>query len=69
MGITEEAGEILVAGYDANIAGNWWFITALLLIYLPLIWFVTDKIIEPRLGKWVPDLKLMLRPMPMRTRR
>jgi len=54
-GITEEAGEILVAGYDANIAGNWWFIVALMVIYLPLIWFVTDKIIEPRLGKWVAD--------------
>lgn len=52
-GITEEAGEILVAGYDANIAGNTFFIMALLVIYLPLIWFVTDKIIEPRLGKWV----------------
>ncbi len=54
-GITEEAGEILVAGYDANIAGNWYFIAALLFIYLPIIWFVTDKIIEPRLGKWVPE--------------
>ncbi len=54
-GITEEAGEILVAGYDANIAGNWWFIVALMIIYLPLIWYVTDKIIEPRLGKWVAD--------------
>ena len=54
-GITEEAGEILVAGYDANIAGNTFFIIALLVIYLPLIWFVTDKIIEPRLGKWVAD--------------
>ncbi len=51
-GITEEAGEILVAGYDANIAGNWYFIAALLFIYLPVIWFVTDRIIEPRLGKW-----------------
>lgn len=54
-GITEEAGEILVAGYDANIAGNWWFIAVLMFIYLPLIWYVTDKIIEPRLGKWVAD--------------
>jgi aminobenzoyl-glutamate transport protein len=53
-GITEEAGEILDAGYDANIAGNWWFIVALLFIYLPIIWFVTDKIIEPRLGTWQP---------------
>lgn len=53
-GITEEAGEILNASYDANIAGNWWFIVALLAIYLPIIWFVTDRIIEPRLGKWSP---------------
>ena len=54
-GITEEAGEILEAGYDANIAGNWWFIVALLFIYLPIIWIVTDRIIEPRLGKWSPS--------------
>ncbi len=54
-GITEEAGEILNASYDANIAGNWWFIVALLLIYLPIIWFVTDRVIEPRLGKWSPS--------------
>lgn len=54
-GITEEAGEILNASYDANIAGNWWFIIALLAIYLPIIWFVTDRIIEPRLGKWMPS--------------
>ncbi|MEM6557605.1 MAG: AbgT family transporter, partial [Pseudomonadota bacterium] len=54
-GITEEAGEILNANYDANIAGNWWFIVALLVIYLPIIWFVTDRVIEPRLGKWSPS--------------
>lgn len=54
-GITEEAGEILDASYNANIAGNWWFIIALLFIYLPIIWFVTDRIIEPRLGKWKPE--------------
>eukprot|EP00903_Cladosiphon_okamuranus_P002699 g2697.t1 len=54
-GITEEAGEILNASYDANIAGNWWFIVALLTIYLPIIWFVTDRVIEPRLGTWKPE--------------
>ena len=54
-GITEEAGEILNASYDANIAGNWWFIAALMFLYLPIIWAVTDKIIEPRLGKWKPS--------------
>ena len=51
-GITEEAGTILMQDYSANIAGNWWFILALLVIYLPVIWYVTDRIIEPRLGKW-----------------
>ena len=54
-GITEQAGEILVADYDANIAGNTYFIIALLFIYLPIIWLVTDKIIEPRLGRWNPE--------------
>nr|WP_070958554.1 AbgT family transporter [Hyphomonas sp. Mor2] len=54
-GITEEAGEILNASYDANIAGNWWFIVALVFLYLPIIWFVTDRVIEPRLGKWSPE--------------
>ncbi|MEM1087567.1 MAG: AbgT family transporter [Pseudomonadota bacterium] len=53
-GITEEAAEILNADYDANIAGNTYFIIGLLFLYMPIIWLVTDKIIEPRLGKWQP---------------
>lgn len=57
FGITEAAVE--GAGIDPtwvmNIAGNWYFIAVLMVIYLPVIWYVTDKIIEPRLGKWVPD--------------
>lgn len=57
FGITEEA--VNASGLDQswvmNIAGNWWFIIVMTVLYLPLIWFVTDKIIEPRLGKWVPD--------------
>ena len=54
FGITEAAGEILVPDYDANIAGNWYFIAAIMVIYLPIIWFVTDRMVEPRLGKYVP---------------
>ncbi|MEO0467418.1 MAG: AbgT family transporter, partial [Pseudomonadota bacterium] len=57
FGITEQAYEVssIDAGWAMNIAGNWYFIGALLFIYLPVIWFVTDRIVEPRLGKWVPD--------------
>ncbi len=56
-GITEASYEAssIEAGWTANIAGNTYFIMALLFLYLPIIWWVTDKIIEPRLGKWVPD--------------
>ncbi|MEM7699711.1 MAG: AbgT family transporter, partial [Verrucomicrobiota bacterium] len=57
FGVTEAAVEAarLDAAWTMNIAGNWFFIIALLVIYLPVIWFVTDKVIEPRLGKWIPS--------------
>lgn len=56
FGITESAVEAaaLDPSFTANIAGNWWFIAALLFLYLPVVWYVTDRVIEPRLGKWVP---------------
>ncbi len=57
FGITESA--VAASGLDANfspnIAGNWWFIVALLFLYLPVVWYVTDRIIEPRLGAWKPE--------------
>ncbi|MEM6462215.1 MAG: AbgT family transporter [Pseudomonadota bacterium] len=52
FGITEAGAEILDPTWDANIAGNWYLIMALFFIYLPLIWYVTDRQIEPRLGAW-----------------
>ena len=52
FGITEAAAESLVPSWDANIAGNWYFIAAMTLLFLPVIWYVTDKIIEPRLGSF-----------------
>ncbi|MBO6610395.1 AbgT family transporter [Altererythrobacter sp.] len=54
FGITEEAvnASALDPSWTSNIAGNWYFISAMTVLYLPIIWYVTDKIIEPRLGKW-----------------
>ena len=56
FGITEAAyqSSAIDAGWTMNIAGNWWFISALLVLYIPVIWFVTDRIIEPGLGDWHP---------------
>jgi aminobenzoyl-glutamate transport protein len=57
FGITESAvgGSGIDSAWVVNIAGNTYFIIALLLIYLPVIWWVTDRVIEPRLGSWKPD--------------
>ena len=49
FGITEAAAETLDPSWNANMVGNWYFISAMTLVYLPVIWYVTDKIIEPRL--------------------
>ena len=50
FGITEAAAEALVPAWDANIVGNWYFISGMTLVFLPVIWYVTDRVIEPRLG-------------------
>ena len=55
FGITEAAAETIEPAWDANIAGNWYFIVAMLFIYLPIIWFVTDVVIEKRLGGYKPS--------------
>ncbi len=54
FGITEEAvgASALDPTWTANIAGNWYFISVMTFLFLPIIWYVTDKVIEPRLGAW-----------------
>jgi aminobenzoyl-glutamate transport protein len=55
FGITEAAAETIQPAWDANIAGNAYFIIGMTFVFLPAIWFVTDKIIEPKLGPINPD--------------
>ena len=52
LGVTEPAAQILDPDYSVNIAGNWWFIIGMSLVFLPIAWFVTDVIVERRLGAW-----------------
>ena len=54
FGITEAAAEQVAPGWNANIAGNWFFIAAMLVVFLPVIWAVTDLIVEPRLKRFTP---------------
>ena len=55
FGITEAAAKTVEPKWHANIAGNWYFIVGMSVIFLPIIWWVTDRIIEPRLGPYVPE--------------
>jgi aminobenzoyl-glutamate transport protein len=54
LGITQTAAVSISPKHPSNIAGNWYFIVGLTVIFLPVIWWVTDKVIEPRLGRWTP---------------
>jgi aminobenzoyl-glutamate transport protein len=52
LGITQAAAGLLVPDYPLNPLGNWWFTASLGLILLPIVWFVGDRIVEPRLARW-----------------
>ncbi|MFZ4121503.1 MAG: AbgT family transporter [Caulobacterales bacterium] len=54
LGITTPAAQLIDPNYSANLAGNWFFIAAMAIVFTPIAWFVTDVIVEPRLGKWEP---------------
>lgn len=52
FGFTQEAARIIDPAWTMNPLGNWWFILGIVVLFTPIIWFVTDKVVEPRLGKW-----------------
>jgi aminobenzoyl-glutamate transport protein len=52
FGFTQEAARIVDPTWTMNPLGNWYFILAIVAIFTPIIWFVTDRIVEPRLGTW-----------------
>jgi aminobenzoyl-glutamate transport protein len=58
LGITAPAAQLIDPSYGVNPLGNWWFTLAIGVLFTPIAWFVTDRVIEPRLGRWsgqMPD--------------
>ena len=51
-GLTTEAAQIIDPFYEVNIAGNWYFGMVSVALLTILGTFVTEKIVEPRLGKY-----------------
>nr|WP_314443669.1 AbgT family transporter [uncultured Sphingomonas sp.] len=56
FGFTQEAARIVDPGWTMNPLGNWWFILAIVAIFTPAVWFITDRLVEPRLGAWKGDV-------------
>ncbi len=52
FGFTQEAARIIDPAWTMNPLGNWYFILGIVALFTPIIWFVTDRIVEPRLGTW-----------------
>ena len=51
-GITEEAARLLDPSYEVHPAVNWYFMIASTFMITAAGWFVTAKIVEPRLGAY-----------------
>jgi aminobenzoyl-glutamate transport protein len=60
FGFTQEAARIVDPTWTMNPLGNWWFILSIVFLYTPIIWFITDRVLEPRMGPWggQPDVDL-----------
>ncbi len=53
-GITEEAGRVLDPSLFVNPLANWFFMAASSMVVIAVGWWLTDKVIEPRLVKDTP---------------
>lgn len=52
FGFTQEAARIIDPDWTMNPLGNWYFILTIVFVFTPIIWYITDRVIEPRLGRW-----------------
>ena len=56
LGITAPAAQLIDPSYGVNPLGNWWFTLAIGVLFTPIAWYLTDRVIEPRLGRWSGQL-------------
>ncbi len=54
-GLTTQAAKIIDPSYEVTIVANWYFMIASTFLIVLIGWFVTDKIVEPRLGEYIPE--------------
>lgn len=52
VGFTDPAARIIDPDYYVNVASNWYLMMVLVPIFVVSGWYVTEKIVEPRLGSY-----------------
>lgn len=55
QGFTQSAAQIIAPGREVNPLCNWWFTAASSVLVILLGWFITDKVVEPRLNSTPVD--------------
>ncbi len=58
-GFTEPAAQILDPAYTVDPTANWWIMAAMVPVTSLAGWYVTERIVEPRLGKYEDTEGLM----------
>lgn len=61
FGFTQEAARIVEPSWKMNPLGNWFLILGIVILFTPIIWFITDRVVEPRLGVWEAEVDDTLR--------
>lgn len=56
-GLTQEAAHIINPTYEVSVLGNYWFMIVSTFLITIVGTFVTEKIVEPRLGAYTGDFK------------
>lgn len=56
-GITQSGAALVAPGYTVNATANYYFMAASTLWITAIGWFVTDRIVEPRLGSHSPPIE------------
>lgn len=54
LGLSEPAAKLIDPTWTANLVGNWAFTATLGTGFLLVGWWLTDHVVEPRLGVWRP---------------
>lgn len=52
LGITESGARLIDPDWTMNPLGNWWFSLGIAVVFTGLGWWIIERVVAPRLGRW-----------------